>query len=142
MFRRFRMPFRIFRVTFTHMKPKKIIVANWKMNPRTLREARSIFQRTKWRASHLTNVQTVICPPLVFLGALYSNTTTACALGAQDVFWKNTQGGVGAYTGKVSPTQLYSLGVSHVILGHSEQRALGETNEMIQKKIKASFEYR
>ncbi|MBI2048257.1 MAG: triosephosphate isomerase [Parcubacteria group bacterium] len=124
------------------MKSKKIIVANWKMNPRTPREARSIFQKIKRTANALTGVRTIICPPFVFLGTLHSHATTVCALGAQDVFWKNTKGGVGAYTGKVSPAQLYSLGVSHVILGHSEQRALGETNETIQKKIKASFEYR
>ena len=58
------------------------------------------------------------------------------------MFYINPPGGGGAYTGKISPAQIYALGVSYVILGHSEQRALGETSEMIQKKIKAALAYR
>ncbi|MBI2109068.1 MAG: triose-phosphate isomerase [Parcubacteria group bacterium] len=120
------------------MKTKQLIVANWKMNPRTPKEARALFQSTKRTAGHLTKVQTVVCPPAVFLGLFSPLVSRNCFLGAQDMFWEKE----GAYTGKISPAQLHALNVSYVILGHSEERALGETNEDIQKKIRAAFEYR
>ncbi len=117
---------------------KKIIVANWKMNPKTLREARKNFLHIKKTAEKLTKVQTVICPPFIFLEPISKETSRKCMLGAQDVFWKKE----GAYTGEISPAQLYNLNVSHVILGHSERRRLGETDEIVRDKIKAAFEYR
>lgn len=53
-------------------------------------------------------------------------------LGAQDVFWKST----GPYTGEVSPEVLKELGVSYVIVGHSERRQyFGESDVMIQQKV-------
>jgi triosephosphate isomerase len=57
-------------------------------------------------------------------------------LGAQDVHWEAK----GAYTGKVSCTMLKSVGVTYVIIGHSEQRTyFHETNETVNKKVKASL---
>lgn len=100
-----------------NMKP--LIVANWKTNPASLAEAKKLFDAVK-------NTRAVICPPFVYLAALRAN-------GAQDCFW-----GEGAYTGEVSATMLDSLGVKYVILGHSERRKhLGETEEMIGKKLRA-----
>ena len=55
--------------------------------------------------------------------------------GAQDAFWGN----IGAFTGEVSAEMLYNAGIKYVILGHSERRALGETNALVNKKIKASL---
>ncbi len=116
----------------------KIIVANWKMNPRTLTEARNNFQKIKRKTNFLTKAQAVICPPFIFLDSLSKKATSRCALGAQDVFWHKD----GPYTGEISPAQLHALDVSYVILGHSERRALGETDEIIREKIKVSLEYR
>lgn len=102
------------------MKP--IIVANWKMNPQTLKEARILFNRVK-------NSGAVICPPFVYLSALKAN-------GAQDCFWEEK----GAFTGEISPSMLKNLGVEYVILGHSEKRKhLGETDKMIEKKLRAAL---
>ena len=48
----------------------------------------------------------------------------------------------GAYTGEVSPTMLKNMGVEYVIIGHSERRQyFGETDEIINKKIKASLKH-
>jgi len=56
-------------------------------------------------------------------------------LGSQDVFHEAE----GAYTGEVSVSNLKSVGVKYVILGHSERRAAGETNKDVNIKVKASL---
>lgn len=104
---------------------KKIFIANWKMNPQSSKEAQSLFSKIEKRAN------VILCPPFVYL-SLYKKSSTK--LGAQDCFWENK----GAFTGEISPTQLKSFGCTHVILGHSERkRELGETLEMINKKVLA-----
>ncbi|MFH1575698.1 MAG: triose-phosphate isomerase [Candidatus Nealsonbacteria bacterium] len=102
------------------MKP--LIVANWKCNPATLKEAENLFNEVK-------NTGAVICPPHIYLGVLGAN-------GAQDVFWEDG----GAYTGEISPSMLKNLGVEYVIVGHSERRKyFKETNEIVNKKLKAAM---
>lgn len=115
---------------------KKIIIANWKMNPASTKEAISIFSPVKRTAGTLKNVQTIICPPFVHLSELNKKVSGhRCVLGGQDVFYENK----GAYTGEVSTKMLTSLGIKYVIVGHSERRALGETNEDVNKKISAAM---
>ena len=114
-------------------KSKKLIVANWKMSPASLAEARVLFGKTKLAGGKLEKVETVICPPFPYLGLFANTDTSRVSLGAQDVFWANS----GRATGEVSPEMLRDLGVSYVIVGHSERRALGETDEMVSKKVKA-----
>lgn len=102
---------------------KKLIVGNWKCNPSSAKKAEELI-----KASDRVNV--VICPPFVFLneGKLLKNAS----LGAQDVFWED-----GARTGEISVSQLKGLGVKYVIVGHSERRALGETNDSVFRKTEA-----
>lgn len=111
----------------------KIIIANWKMNP--ISEAEAIRLA---KSSDEKNV--VICPPFPFLGAV-KNVLRKADLGAQDVFWQNPLPG-GAYTGEVSIGMLKKIGVTHVILGHSERRNyLAETDEMINEKLKSAIAF-
>jgi len=106
---------------------KPLIVANWKMNPVSLAEARKLINLEKKGTRDLKRVEVAICPPSVFLPALRAN-------GAQDCFWEEK----GAYTGEISPKMLRKLGVKYVILGHSERRKYQkETDEMINRKVKA-----
>jgi len=57
-------------------------------------------------------------------------------VGAQDCHWENK----GAFTGEISPNQLKSAGCEYVIIGHSERRQkFGETDEIINKKVKAAL---
>ena len=110
---------------------KKLIIANWKMNPRTAREAVRLARNIERGVKSLRDVKIALVPPFIYLPII--KNTAYLKLGAQDAFWERT----GAYTGEISALQLKALGVKLVIVGHSERRALGETNEIINKKLKA-----
>jgi|TARA_Y100000310_G_scaffold162451_1_gene162419 triosephosphate isomerase len=111
---------------------KKIVIANWKMNPSTLAEAKKLFIGVKKRAGRLKGVETVICPPDVYLTELRKfYIGQKINFGAQDVFWKTE----GSYTGQINAEQLTSVGASYCLVGHSERRAFGDTNEIVNKKI-------
>ena len=114
-----------------HMQ-KPLIIANWKCNPSTREQAEHLFGTIKRETKNINGVKIVICPPFVWLPSL-----NGLSLGAQDCFWEKD----GAYTGEVSPKMLKDLGwCDYVILGHSERRKyLKETDEMINKKIKAAL---
>ncbi len=119
---------------------KKLVVANWKMNPQTIEEANNIFSGIKRTAQKITGVETVICPPFLYISA-FKLKDSLVKLGAQDAFWVNPLAGKGPYTGEISPDMLKMAGVKYVIIGHSERREnFGETNEMVNKKVKAALE--
>lgn len=112
------------------MKTKKVlVVANWKMNPESAAKAKEIFQGTRTIAKDLKNIKVVVCPPFIYLSDLEKFNDSKLILGAQDMFWEKS----GSFTGEISPGML--KGEGYVILGHSERRALGETDEVIAKKI-------
>lgn len=114
---------------------KKLIIGNWKMYPRTVKDARVKFTGIKKVASALRNVQTVVCPPSVFVGDLQKLVSGhRCVLGSQNT-WIEQEG---AYTGEISPAMLVSIGIQYVIVGHSERRSMGETDELVNKKTLAS----
>lgn len=110
---------------------KKIIIGNWKMNPKTARDATRLASAVMRGVKNIKNVDVVLAPPFIFL-PLISNLK----LGAQNAFWERA----GAYTGEISPIQLKACGIKLVIVGHSERRALGETDEIVNKKLKAVLE--
>ena len=57
-------------------------------------------------------------------------------LGAQDAHWETA----GAFTGCVSPAQIWDAGARVVILGHSERRhGLGETDDVVRRKVTAAL---
>jgi len=122
------------------MQKKKIIIANWKMNPVTYKEAEHIFKSILKAISYKPKTEVVICPPVIFLPSLLhllkakSNKQKA-VLGAQNVFYEES----GAHTGEISAEMVYDIGGRYVILGHSERRAMGENNEDINKKVKSAL---
>jgi triosephosphate isomerase len=119
------------------MKKRNIVIANWKMNPETLDEAKKIFNLARNTAKILKNTNVVICPPFPFLYPLTKlNSPKNLFLGAQDIFSEQK----GAFTGEVSVAQIKDVGAKFVLIGHSERRAMGETNEEIKKKLQIAFE--
>jgi len=117
---------------------RKIIVANWKMNPKTGKEADTLFAKIKVSARRRAKkAQVVVCPPALFIERLVKKAQNV-RVGAQDAFWKKE----GAFTGSISPAMIKSTGATHIILGHSEHRARGDTNETINKKVLLALEYR
>lgn len=113
---------------------KKIIVANWKMNPASLKEAQKMLAGLKTGVKN-NKAEVVVCPPFVYLAeAKKVFGASGVKIGSQDCFWENS----GAFTGEISPIMLKNIGVKYVILGHSERvMVMGETNEMTAKKVKA-----
>ncbi len=115
---------------------KTIIVANWKMNPTTLREAKTIFLGIKKQAVKLKKIKTIICPPAVYFGELKRiSSKDKILLGAQNCFEQER----GPWTGKISPKMLKTSGAKFIILGHSENRKAGENDEIINQKIKLAL---
>lgn len=114
---------------------RQIIVGNWKMNGLS----KDSTARTEAILSVLpdTAVDIVICPPFTQLAAIASLTANSpVACGAQDCHMESK----GAFTGDISPEMLADLGVSHVILGHSERRQThGEIDETVREKTVAAI---
>lgn len=110
------------------MRP--LIVANWKMNPLNSKEAFDLAG-TVARGLEEVEADAVLCPPFVYVPQLLPSSNVF--IGAQDCFWEQE----GSYTGQVSSQMLKNLGCSHVILGHSERKKLGETPEMVARKVRA-----
>lgn len=109
------------------------MIANWKMHPDTLRLAVKNFQKIKEHAKQYSDIQTVVCAPFIYLESLVHESSERIIVGAQDVFFEDS----GAYTGEVSPTMLGDMGVRYAIIGHSERRSLGETDNDVAKKVVA-----
>lgn len=111
-----------------------IIVANWKMNPSSAKEAKQLFDAVVSEARKFKNVETVICPPFCYL-SLFSGAKSI-KLGGQDLFWELE----GHYTGEISGRMLKDLSCQYVIVGHSERRQYaGESDEVINAKLKMAL---
>jgi triosephosphate isomerase len=115
----------------------KIVAGNWKMN-KTQEEAKVLVSEIAniYADEVSSNVKVVIAPPFVSLsavgGLLPENSNVS--LGAQNC----NQNASGAYTGEISTSMLKSVGVSYVIIGHSERREyFKESDALLASKTDA-----
>ena len=117
---------------------KKVIAANWKMN-KTLSESQMFMDDISGKIPELKNAEAIICAPFPFLPALVEKAKDlAVSIAAQNMHFEDN----GAYTGEVSPVMLKDLGVTHVIIGHSERREhFNETDEIVNKKVQAAWKH-
>ncbi len=119
------------------MMRKKIIAGNWKMN-KTPKEAKELCALLKDKVN-TTEADVVFCVPYVDLyPVLEALEGTHIAVGAENMHFEES----GAYTGEISGAMLKEMGVSYVIIGHSERREyFAETDETVNKKVKKALEY-
>lgn len=110
-----------------------VVIGNWKMNPQSSTLAVKLATELKKKLHTCTDVEIIIAPPHLYLESVgkVKNSHARYALGAQNVHTAK----MGAYTGEVSLPMLQGVGVTHVILGHSERRALGENDAFINEKV-------
>lgn len=105
-----------------------LIVANWKSN-KTEKDASDWFKKIFPNLDVPAGTKVVVCPSFPLL-SVCKKIAGDFALGAQDV----SQFAGGAHTGEVNAKQLQDF-VSWVIIGHSERRVMGETDETLQQKV-------
>lgn len=117
---------------------KKIIAGNWKMN-KSLDEAVQFVEEAVATIKTNDTTEAIVCAPSVYLATLVEKAKGSdIHIAAQNMHEADS----GAFTGEVSPAMLKSIGVSHVVLGHSERREYyNETNETVNKKTLAAFEH-
>lgn len=114
---------------------KKIIVANWKMHPDTPDAASALAVAIEKELPQSLGADVVIAPPAPFLIPVAAAVKRSL-LAAQDM----TEEMGGALTGGVSWSELKSLNVRFVIIGHSERRLhLGETEGIVNQKIRTAL---
>ena len=106
---------------------KKLIVANWKELPETWGQAEEILARVDECLSDAHELSLVVCPPFKYLEQVAAVLKTGhlehmAELGAQDI-----------------PERLE--GIRYVIIGHSSRRAAGETDDMVNQKLKFALEH-
>lgn len=115
----------------------KYLIANWKMNL-GIRESIAL-SRAAMLSIQGSEVapQIILCPAMTALHEVHKTIARSrVALGAQNA----GPGRFGAYTGEVGLSQLEDVGCAYALLGHSERRAMGETDESIALRLKALYE--
>lgn len=125
------------RVRATIFRMKSLIVANWKMNPATEKEATKLFDATKKAAGSAKGVSVVVAPPSIFLHAIAGRTAgSKISLAAQHIYYEKA----GSFTGEISIPQIKDAKATYALVGHAERRSFGETNEEVGKKVAALLE--
>lgn len=113
---------------------EKIIAANWKMN-NDFADIPKFVKFVKKNAKGMTNL--VVCVPSVMIKTFADMAKKVCDTGAENCYFEKK----GAFTGEISANMVKNAGAGWVLVGHSERRAIfGETNEMLNKKLKAALE--
>jgi len=119
------------------MTNKILFIANWKMfgDLNSVKSIKSVINLSKKKK--YKKVKIIYCPPYTLLDKFVIKTRkTKLCVGAQNCHQViNT----GPYTGAISTTMIKKIGAKYVIIGHSENRSNGETNNQINKKIHSAI---
>ncbi|MDW2829340.1 triose-phosphate isomerase [Mesomycoplasma ovipneumoniae] len=121
---------------------KKIVIGNWKMNQIRkefydfLFEFDTLFNKNPEKVAK--TMEFAIAPPFTLLSEISKSQVKTLKIAAQNV----SQFESGAYTGEISAKMLKDLGVSYIIIGHSERRMFfNETDEVLAQKIWQAQKY-
>ncbi|MFZ2523312.1 MAG: triose-phosphate isomerase [Minisyncoccia bacterium] len=118
-------------------KAKKLVVGNWKMYPERLEDAKKIVADVRRVMTKVRKTNVVLCPPFVYTPIFSGIKKGNLHLGTQDTNAK----AAGSLTGEVSVSQIEQFNVDYVIVGHSERRKMGETDAVINEKVRAVIDY-
>ncbi len=107
------------------------LVANWKMAPETLGEALRLAKATTSLAkTYKKSLTTIVATPYLYIPSIIAKHRTL-AIAVQDVSTATTV----AATGSIGASILKANKVGYCIIGHSECRAQGDTNEIVKTKF-------
>lgn len=124
--------------------PPAFVLANWKMNPASIAEAQALLTALTHKLKNPVFTQAIanhtaptvaIAPSFVHLMTVQALLDTSpIQLSAQNVCGENASHG--AFTGEIAAKQLIDIGVTSVIIGHSERRQyFNEDNEILTQKL-------
>lgn len=115
---------------------KAVIAGNWKMN-KNPEEAKALLAEVAPLVKD-AKCEVVACVPFIDLpAAIEAAKGTNIKIGAQNCHWEES----GAFTGEIAANMLTSIGVSYVIIGHSERRTyFGETDQTVNQRIRAALD--
>ena len=112
---------------------KDIVAGNWKMNLVSSEAKKLVSEIKKFEDK---NVEMIVFPSSVFLQETLSESDGQLKVGAQNFYPKDK----GAFTGEISMSQLKDLGVSSVLVGHSERRMyFSEDSAFLKQKVDAAL---
>ena len=119
---------------------KQIAAANWKMNL-NFSQAQALITELKSEQFDITDHRSVVlavpAPYLQFTTEAFKEVA-GFSIAAQNCYAQKS----GAFTGEISVEMLTSIGVHHVIIGHSERREIfGEDNTLLAKKVDLALEF-
>ena len=112
-------------------------IANWKMfgDIKSLNSLNKVIKFSKINKNN--KFKLIYCPPYTLLNLFSKKIKNSnIELGAQNCHQEEAGG---PFTGFISPKMLKKVGAKYVIIGHSENRAIGETDLLLNKKIKSSI---
>ena len=115
----------------------KYFVANWKMfgDLKTINSINKVIKFSKSRKSDKAKI--IYCPPYTLLNSFVQKLkNTKIEVGGQNCHQIDS---CGSFTGSINSKMIKSLGCKYVIIGHSENRIEGETNSIINQKIKSAL---
>ena len=111
---------------------------NWKMNCGCPDDAAKLINELKPLVKDATSTIALGVPFLAIPAALEAAAYSNIKIAAQNCHFEEK----GAFTGEISPLWLAKMGVTYVIIGHSERREyFAETDETVNKKAKAALSY-
>ncbi|MGH7141475.1 MAG: triose-phosphate isomerase [Minisyncoccia bacterium] len=115
---------------------KKIVIGNWKAYLEKGEDMRALALALKRHEGKFKNTDVWLAPPYPFLPMLVSALKAShIRVGAQNV----SASGSGAHTGEVTAMMLKGAGASFSIVGHSERRAMGESNESVAAALESAL---
>ena len=115
---------------------KTVIAGNWKMN-KTPSETKEFMSKLKTIMPKGRWCDVALCVPAVCIpAAVRAMRETRVGIGAENCNAKAS----GAYTGEIATNMLVDAGCKYVIIGHSERRAMGETDADVNDKVLAALE--